>query len=108
MTLPGGRIKARRKELGLTQVQLARLCGITQSSLSDLENGESIMPKSETLMRLSKALAVSQAWIMTGQEGELEMLTTQEESHIKALRGMTAEQRQAVYTLVETLTSSED
>lgn len=65
------------------------------------------MPKSDNLMRLAKALRVTQAWIMTGQDGDLEVLDQQEEQHIKALRGMTAEQRQAVYTLVETLTSSE-
>jgi transcriptional regulator with XRE-family HTH domain len=108
MVLPGERIKARRKELGLTQVELARLLGIKQSSLSELENGESIMPKSDNLMKLAKVLRVSQAWIMTGKDGDLEVLDEQEERHISALRGLSVEERKAIYSLVETLKSGKD
>jgi transcriptional regulator with XRE-family HTH domain len=108
MVLPGERIKARRKELGLTQVELARLLGINQSSLSELENGESQMPKSDNLMKLAKVPRVSQAWIMTGKDGDLEVLDAEEERHITALRGLGVEERKAIYSLVETLKSGKD
>lgn len=103
MTTPGIRIKAKRDELGYSQAHLASLAGIKQSTLSELETGESKMPSSETLLGLSKALNVSKTWILTGRDGALEMLTQEEEEHILRTRELTVEQRRAVYVLVETL-----
>ena len=65
------------------------------------------MPSAEALLGLSKALNVSQAWIITGRDGELELLTPDEEHHIQRTRALTAEQRRAVYALVESLTGEE-
>lgn len=104
MSTPGQRIKAKRKELGFSQAHLASLAGIKQSSISELETGESKMPSAEALMGLSKALNVSKTWILTGKDGELEMLSPDEEQHIERTRALTAEQRRAVYDLVESLT----
>lgn len=38
-TIIGGRIRERRKELGMTAAMLGRLTGLSCSFLSDLENG---------------------------------------------------------------------
>lgn len=65
------------------------------------------MPSAEALLGLSKALNVSQAWIITGRDGELELLTPDEERHIQRTRALTAEQRRAVYALVESLAGEE-
>ena len=40
MRLDGLRVKARRKELGMTQDHLGKLSGLTQSAISKIENGE--------------------------------------------------------------------
>ncbi len=47
-------ITKRRKEAGLTQVQLAAAVGVNQSSVSQWESGASI-PKTEILPILAKA-----------------------------------------------------
>lgn len=62
----GDRIKERRKELKLTQVQIKELCGISNGNLSDFENGNKI-PSANSLIALSKVLNVSIDWILTGE-----------------------------------------
>lgn len=63
----GSRIKERRKELKLTQVQIKELCGISNGNLSDFENGNKT-PSANSLVALSKALHVSTDWILTGED----------------------------------------
>jgi len=48
-------IRKRRKSLGLSQKDLAGLCGITTEGLSKIERGDSA-PKLETTIRLVKLL----------------------------------------------------
>lgn len=63
----GHRIKERRKELKLTQVQIKELCGISNGNLSDFENGNKT-PSANALIALSNALRVSTDWILTGKD----------------------------------------
>lgn len=51
----GKAVRERRLELGLTQVELARRCGMTQSQLSRLEAGGT-EPTIRVLDRLARAL----------------------------------------------------
>ena len=48
-------VTARRKELGLSQTELAELCGTTQSAIARLESGGR-PPRIDTLLRLAAAL----------------------------------------------------
>ncbi|MDR2277381.1 MAG: helix-turn-helix transcriptional regulator [Vagococcus sp.] len=48
-------IKEIRKELGLSQFQLAELSGLSPSSINDIENGKHI-PSQISMMLISKAL----------------------------------------------------
>ena len=48
----GTRIKQRRKELGLTQVQIHAKTGISSGNLSLIENGKTL-PSSSALINLS-------------------------------------------------------
>jgi transcriptional regulator with XRE-family HTH domain len=48
-------VVARRKELGLSQTELAELCGTTQSAIARLESGGR-PPRIDTLLRLATAL----------------------------------------------------
>jgi DNA-binding XRE family transcriptional regulator len=51
----GGRLAARRKELELTQDQLARIAGITQQTISNTEAGRHV-PSDEVKIALARAL----------------------------------------------------
>ncbi len=62
----GTRVRDLRKALGLTQVQLSRRAGITQGSLSSIENGETKELRAETILALAKHLGTSPEWIRTG------------------------------------------
>lgn len=59
------RVIKRRKELGLTQAQLARKAGIPQSTIGQIENGRN---KSTTkLLEIAAALEVSPEYLMYGK-----------------------------------------
>lgn len=54
MTL-GNRIRSRREELGLNQIELAKKSKLTQASISRIES-DRIAPKATTLIALAIAL----------------------------------------------------
>jgi len=101
------RIRAKRKELGLKQGQLAKLAGISQPALCELEKGDTKMPNAESLMGLAKALNVTQAWIITGKDGEIEQISQDEESMVRAIRTLTAEQQRAIYQIIDSMKKTE-
>ena len=57
MTL-GNRIRSRREELGLNQVELAEKSKLTQASISRIES-DRIVPKATTLIVLAIALGLA-------------------------------------------------
>ena len=107
MDTPGMRIRSTRKSLNFSQAQLANLVGISQSSLCELELGESKMPSATVLHNLARELGVSPVWIMTGKDGELETLSKQEEMVIQSLRGLKVEQQRAIYVLIQSMLEGE-
>ncbi len=60
------RIKSRRRDCGLSQEQLAKACGVGQSTVANWELGGHI-PRQATLSRIAKALKIDQAWLVTGE-----------------------------------------
>jgi transcriptional regulator with XRE-family HTH domain len=89
----GSRIRRRRKELGLTQVELAKLAGIKQGTLSDLETGVTDAPAGDTLAGLCKGLRSTARWIIYGTgEHAVHPLNEDEESVLQLYRTMTADQ----------------
>lgn len=60
----GLRVKARRKELNMSQKELAEKAQITQPTISALERGES--QTSGSLAKIAAALNVSALWLETG------------------------------------------
>lgn len=63
----GVRIRELRIAKGMSQEKLAKAAGITQPSLSDLERGESLVPRGSTLIRLAVALESNPHYIETGK-----------------------------------------
>lgn len=58
------------------------------------------------MLRMAKVLGVTQAWIVTGKEGELEVLTPEEEKLFIRLRQMSDSRRAALLSMIESF--SED
>lgn len=64
--LVGTRLRAWRKEENLKAFHLASLIGISQGSLSDLENNKSL-PSAETIARLHLKTNINILWLLTGK-----------------------------------------
>jgi len=63
----GQRIRQRRKALGLTQAELGRQCGKSESAVSLWESGGITDIMGTTLTRLARALQVSVDWLLYGE-----------------------------------------
>lgn len=61
------RIKIRRKELGITQKEIAKAVGVTTSSVTQWELGMTA-PKGANLQGLSKVLQCTPDWLLYGKE----------------------------------------
>ena len=64
----GRRLAFARKRAGLTQIQASVAAGITQGSLSPLENDETKEPRASTVSRLAAVYGVPAEWLLTGIE----------------------------------------
>ena len=62
------KVAARRKELGMTQMELARAAGVGQHTVSDIETGRHI-PKGDVAILICRALdrAVEELFVVDGQ-----------------------------------------
>lgn len=63
----GGRIKWLRENKKMNQTELAKACGIGQSTLSDIEKMRSNAPNAANLMKIAAALEANPSWITTGE-----------------------------------------
>lgn len=61
------RIIAKTKELGMSQVELAKRTGLTKGAVNQWFKGISA-PNGENLLRTATALGVSPEWLQTGKE----------------------------------------
>ena len=66
----GNRIRRIRELRNMDQTQLAGLAGITGPSMSQIETGDTKMPRPTTLMKLAEILETNQRWLLTG-EGDM-------------------------------------
>lgn len=55
----GERIRARRREVGMTAARLAAAAGVTENAIRKLESGDSAEPRFTTGVRIALALALS-------------------------------------------------
>lgn len=69
------RIKEKRMELALTQVELAKRVGITQQSLQKIEDGRTQNPRK--LLSLAKQLHCDPEWLLSGHVDEIREKQTQ-------------------------------
>ena len=85
----GKRIGELRDEARLSQSALARLVGISQSAISQIEAGDR-NPSFEMLRQIAKALKVSVPHLVGA---EVESLTPEEEVHFRQYRSLPGEAR---------------
>ena len=55
----GERIRARRREVGITAARLAAAAGVTENAIRKLESGDSAEPRFSTGVRIAQALELS-------------------------------------------------
>lgn len=67
MTL-GEKIKARREGLNLSQDDLSEETGIHQTTISDIENGNTEWPRSNSIAKLAYALGVTTDYLLHEEE----------------------------------------
>lgn len=64
------RVRIRRKEMGLSQKELARLSGLSQTTISDIERGRN--DASREIVELAAALQCRSHWLKTGDGPRLD------------------------------------
>lgn len=81
----GQRIKKRRNELNLTQMDVYRQCGIASGALSLIENG-SRTPSILVFHRLSQVLNCSMDWLLSGDSFDKEPKISKEKNEDSQLK----------------------
>ena len=62
----GGRLRQKRRELGITHERLAELADTTQAVIQKIENGKSLRPRK--IDKIAEAVGVKAAWLMFGSD----------------------------------------
>ena len=69
----GKRIADRRRELGMTQVQVAEQVGLSLQSISCIELGKKAV-RPENLLNLCRVLGTTSDYILTGEKNEKQLM----------------------------------
>jgi transcriptional regulator with XRE-family HTH domain len=99
----GERIKERREELGLTQLQLARALGVTPQHISVIEKNKRA-PSLDSLAKLAQELGVTTDYLITSKESVVSDVI----SVIKADIGLSLDVKKALITLIEQLLTNKN
>ena len=99
----GERIKERREELRLTQLQLAQALGVTPQHISVIEKNKRA-PSLDSLAKLAHELGVTTDYLITGREN----IVSDVISVIKADIGLSLDVKKALITLIEQLLTNKN
>lgn len=97
----GERIKARRKELQLTQTDIFEMCGIRSGALSRIENGTSV-PSVILFYRIAEILQCDMNWLMTGVSSNMknEVFSEYEEELLNGFRQLNQDDQEELMGLL--------
>ncbi len=103
----GNRLKNIRKNAGMTQVQVAEICGISQSNVNTWENGRSL-PLPEGLIALANCFGCSIDYLL-GRESEESIIvindnktyTAEEKNLINMYRQLNSKKKDAVIDFIK-------
>ncbi|SOB76152.1 Phage repressor protein C, contains Cro/C1-type HTH and peptisase s24 domains [Marinobacter sp. LV10R510-11A] len=73
-----------RKQLGLTQQELAKKTGVKQQSIQQLEDG--LVKRPRYILELAEALGVAARWLLTGKGHELDIFKMVDAMQAKEIR----------------------
>lgn len=101
----GSRIKKERKARNLTQAQVGTAVGINQTSVKDIELGNTKSPAAITLVRMAKLFDVDPEWLLTGKgaRNPVATFTTEEVELLLLFRDLTPEGRAYLLGRAKTL-----
>ena len=97
----GEKIVHRREELGLTQVQLSKMCGIKAPTLNNYEKNKTF-PNEENLFRLMKALKCDANYLFGSTiTAESFTLTEWERIFVKKFRTLDKYGKNTIATMID-------
>lgn len=104
----GKRIRERRKELHLTQLDIKEKTGISSGNMSDIERGNRL-PAANTLLQLSEVLQCSIDYLLRGNSSiseitdmsSLAALSPQEQKMLRFFRNISKEDQEELLMLAE-------
>jgi transcriptional regulator with XRE-family HTH domain len=103
----GSRIRRAREKAGYDQGEFARLVGMSQSALSEVETGESKEPRASSFWRMVKLLQLSPAWLAEGK-GDMRTTDEQEQELLEAYRAMDERSRRSLLASARAMRESDD
>lgn len=93
----GGRVRALRTSRHLSQLALAKKLGITQSALSQIENGLTITLSGQVLAGLCEHLTTTSDFILEGADTESGLETAMQIAEVKSImRKLPAQARETL------------
>ena len=104
----GQRLRDRRKELGISQGQLAKSLGVSVAAVSNYENGLNAV-REEVLLRMLRALDVDPNYLYQDDfQGSAFTCTVEEQSLVRKYRNLRTSGRQALHAVANTLGAYEE
>lgn len=102
MLTVGERIKNRRNELGLSQIDIYKECNITSGALSKIENGKTV-PSVYVFYKLSIILKCDMNWLLTGESSDMQSnnLCQLEENLLCDFRKLSKSDQQEIYDFIQ-------
>lgn len=95
------RLKARRLELGLTTVDVARAVGVSRSTVGRWENGDITNMKDDKIKVLADALGVSPSYLMGWSDDKAR--SAEEHDLVRACEGLSDQERSSVLNYISFL-----
>lgn len=98
----GERIRTRRKELNITQMEIQKELGISSGNLSGIENGR-VYPSASALIGLSKILQCTTDWILKGNSLNIEncSFSQNEDFLLKGFRTLSIEDQDEMLAILQ-------
>ena len=97
----GQRLRERRKELGISQGELAKALGVSRSAISNYENGQNAM-REDVLLRLFRVLEIEPNYLYQDSfTGKGFTCSVEEERLVKAYRSLRTTGRQTLRAVAE-------
>ena len=99
----GQRLRERRKELGISQGQLAKALGVSVAAVSNYENGLNAV-REEILLRMLQALDVDPNYLYQDDfQGSAFTCTVEEQTLVRKYRGLRTTGRQTLHAVADAL-----